>query len=340
MDSVCYKLLEEVRKELEERNLVSYSDYDELKRQGILDRIINNKHILGCLETEVRKFFNILDSEYYKDKPAYRKQLMYQNSYVAIVNNNIFNYLLCLYFNIEETYRIFPLFTLEIAKKFNIDKYKDMTFQEMFKLLNDNMDLTRKYDYKYKKELIELVPRYPSDVYQKYDIMQSTINFDNIEEYFVMTEYDAFLEECKRAEDEDEGAIVNHTARNLGDGFGYDVYSYDSNSNREKLIEVKSGRYTTFYLTLNEFKVLQKTKDQQKTDYYIYKSFYNMATNLPEVYILKYDKDEDIFIDQYNDRYEISAELNYDSRHKIIPLIMFEVKKIIDYSKVKEKFMK
>ena len=64
---------------------------------------------------------------------------------------------------------------------------------------------------------------------------------------------------------EDLARDVRHVARLDGDGFGYDVRSFDPRSERERFIEVKttrSGILTPFYLTRNEVDVSRRVPEQ------------------------------------------------------------------------------
>ena len=71
-------------------------------------------------------------------------------------------------------------------------------------------------------------------------------------------------------------------SKNLGDGYGYDILSFDENGNRT-YIEVKSttkGKRSRFFLTANEFEVSQQKQDSYK----IYRVF-NLP-NEPKIFII------------------------------------------------------
>ena len=321
----CFDKFMKIREDLNEHGYSSYDDYDMLKETGKLDELLEDA--MSTFECYTIFFLDIFKNAYYKNKPAYRKQALYQAEFIRIYD--YFGYMISLYCDNKEAYRVFPQFVLELCKKFNIPNFKDMTFEEMYELLNDNIDLSKHYDYKYKRDLIEILPRIPSDKYTKYDMNKTIPNYDDKDDFSIFAEVDTFKEECSKLLDK-ERSIVNLTAAYLGDGFGYDVYSYDPDSDREKLIEVKSGRYPRVELTLNEFKTLYKTKNQPKTDYYIYRYFYD--GDKLHVFKLKYEKDEDVLIDQYNNRYILNPKMEFDSEHRINPLITFSLERIVDYS--------
>lgn len=81
---------------------------------------------------------------------------------------------------------------------------------------------------------------------------------------------------------------VAHHAKDIGDGLGYDVLSYDENGNK-MFIEVKatkSGKNTPFFITRNE---LARSK-QEKNNYYIYRIYnFNDETLRGDVLVLQGD---------------------------------------------------
>ena len=245
-----------------------YSEFEELKETGVLDKIMVHNDIPNELKKDVEEFFGILDSDYYKNKPALKKEKLYQTNLIKIYRK--YDYQLDLYFNMSEAYRIFPKFILGMAKIYDVPKYSTMNFNEILFLLNKNIDLVKKHDYNWDRDFIEIMPRLVDYKYRDYDFTKTKPDFNDKKNFSVFAEVDTYNEECDRLKDV-PGSIVNHTAATLGDGFGYDVYSYDPNSDREKLIEVKSGKYSRVELSLKEFETLYRTKEQPKTDYYIYR---------------------------------------------------------------------
>lgn len=76
---------------------------------------------------------------------------------------------------------------------------------------------------------------------------------------------------------------VEHVSKERGDGFGFDVLSYDEHGN-EKFIEVKStkwGKETPFYFSRNELDFSQKNSN----NFYLYRVF-GLRKN-PQFYVLK-----------------------------------------------------
>ena len=71
------------------------------------------------------------------------------------------------------------------------------------------------------------------------------------------------------------------TSRDLGDGFGYDMYYQYPNNNQiiENLVEVKTTTNTSgndyFTLSPNEYNILLQTINEHTVDYYICRVFFN-----------------------------------------------------------------
>jgi hypothetical protein len=82
---------------------------------------------------------------------------------------------------------------------------------------------------------------------------------------------------------------VIHASKEIGDGLGYDIISWDHNGNK-LFIEVKTTSgdiYTQFYLTSNEISVLKKG-----TNYCIYRVYnFDFNTGEGDIYIINGEKD-------------------------------------------------
>lgn len=71
---------------------------------------------------------------------------------------------------------------------------------------------------------------------------------------------------------DDLAGRVEWAADTRGDGLGYDIVSFDTETGRERLIEVKTtnlGIYTPFYITRNEL----STSDRRPEEYRLYRLF-------------------------------------------------------------------
>lgn len=79
---------------------------------------------------------------------------------------------------------------------------------------------------------------------------------------------------------------VRHVSHIDGDGLGYDIVSYDENS-QKILIEVKTTKYdrnTSFYMSSNEFKVAGENKEK----YFVYRVYREKGKNV--FYKLSYNQ--------------------------------------------------
>jgi hypothetical protein len=83
---------------------------------------------------------------------------------------------------------------------------------------------------------------------------------------------------------DDLAARIEWVADTRGDGIGFDVLSFDEQTDAERLVEVKTtgmGKYAAFYVSSNEVRCSEATADH----YHLYRVF-NFA-ELPKVYVLK-----------------------------------------------------
>lgn len=57
--------------------------------------------------------------------------------------------------------------------------------------------------------------------------------------------------------------------KELSDGYGYDIYSFDLTTSKEKLIEVKSGLYDKLKISENEYNTMKDNKTIMQNIVYI-----------------------------------------------------------------------
>lgn len=97
----------------------------------------------------------------------------------------------------------------------------------------------------------------------------------------------------------------NFTAKELGNGFGYDMYYNYYNADKtigENLIEVKSTRQgmdmNYFTLSPNEYKVLQDTLNEPNANYIVFRALFELTNdiNYKDTHILQYQKDTNSFL--------------------------------------------
>lgn len=73
-------------------------------------------------------------------------------------------------------------------------------------------------------------------------------------------------------------------ARDIKDGFGYDIYYFDPNSQKENLVEVKTTTKPfsdddNFYTSENELKVMNECLGKENANYIIYRVYLDYALN-------------------------------------------------------------
>lgn len=82
-----------------------------------------------------------------------------------------------------------------------------------------------------------------------------------------------------------------HTAKELGDGFGYDIYCYDDKREIEQLVEIKTTTNVdkeTFELTEKEYQEMIKALENENTEYFVCLTCLDIQNNYkPEHQLLK-----------------------------------------------------
>lgn len=334
MDSVCYQKLEMIQEGINKQLGFSYSTLDKLKGSNVLNALLNEYDIPKYLKSELESFLNIFNDKIYDDFPYLRKVLLHESNFVKIFGS--FGYIISLYLDNKECYRVFPLFLKEMIDKFNLDNYKNLPIEEM---LNKRMDLEYFYDPNTERNLVDVCVKLQNCYtnYLKYDekIKNNTLNLNDQTEFFIWSEYMTYMleyEELSKYPEYNVGSVVRWISKEHGDGYGFDVLSYDPISKRQKLIEVKSGKHNWMELTRNELKVLYEAVDND-CDYYIYRYHYNALKNNIDFYKLKYDSKKGTFIDINNSDnvFYISPYFKYENDY---PKACFSIESEKEFKKL------
>lgn len=290
----------------------SYSVLDQYKEDGILDNLMQRYNIENLFEKEVVWFLKILINEDINKFPFNRKLYLYESEYLKLFKT--FGYELSLFLNNKDAYRHLTKFVKACIDKYNIETFKGLSEYQIELLLNKHIDMSKCYNPNLGKEIVEVVPRIPNNYtnYAVYEekIKNNTLKFNDKTDFFVWSEYTTYISEYNELTKhyQNVSEYVKWVSRYNGDGYGFDILSYDPISMHEKLIEVKSSHYNYFEITLNEYKTLYKTKDLEYCDYYIY--FYCIIDNILKVSKLKYDKQNNVFVDiNNNDIYNIELDM-------------------------------
>lgn len=293
----------------------SYYKVDELDNKNLTSTIYNYYELEKYLKKDFDKFINIIESEDAIKYPFLTKIKAHESDYVTIFNQYFPSYIISSFLKNKNIYRNFPLFFKECATYFKNNKYKDLSIDELEKFLGKYLDLKKSYDYKSDRIITEIQTK-PKNLYTDYSKYDNAlynnefIDLYNPESFFVWSEYTAMNWEKKyllQYPNVDPNKYLKWVSRNHGDGYGFDILSYDLFDNKEKLIEVKSGKTDDYDLTKNEHMVARKTIEFPNVDYYIYTFYFDIRNKFIKPKILKYDniKDELVNIENINEIYNL-----------------------------------
>lgn len=100
--------------------------------------------------------------------------------------------------------------------------------------------------------------------------------------------------------------------KELSDGYGYDIYSFDLTTSKEKLIEVKSGLYDKLKISENEYNTMKDNKTIMQNIVYI--NIQKLENNIETKYLIN-DYINDKLIDQNNNEYLIQESVTIDDHN-------------------------
>lgn len=280
----AFRLMNEYTDNLCNAGHGSFKDLSELKRNGILDHDFNELGIKEKLKRDFNIFLDIMfdDNNYYYNKAlTLEKTLTPELKYLS-------EYALALHLDKPNIYGNFPLLLKTIIEDTNIEYFKGLNINDIkaksyyYLDIKDSINENRIYS----RVNIKKVTNYLQ--YNKYgDIEIKDLNVYDKNQFFVWSE--------KYTYELLKGPSTAWISRYYGDGYGFDIYSFDDKLFREKLIEVKSGMNNYFTLTENEVSVMRNSF-YKNADYYIYKYTYNKSDNQIYPTILKYDKELDALV--------------------------------------------
>ncbi len=187
----------------------------------------------------------------------------------------------------------FPLFFQTLSRFYKNDEFGSMSIDKIYNIFDPYFDFSM-IDNNTNSNSDVILPRhlvgYNDKKYIEYNKnMTSMYEADN-DLISIAAEKNAFDIEVN------EFNNPFWVANIYGDGFGFDVYSMDKNTNFEKIIEVKTSASLSFNFTANEFNVL-KNMEKYKGDYFVY-FYYIPIVNSKlyyDLYIFKYDYENNNF---------------------------------------------
>lgn len=259
---------------------------------------------------EVKKLLEVFLSYLFnEDIPFYHKQalLTYQCQLLQPFFRGTFRYpslMLALYVGDSDIYRNIPLLWKKLIDKLNITPYTDKSLEDIKVLLDKYFNISESH--------INGIDYYEIDnniclnslKYEKYDESNSN-SLSGTDYFFIWGEERSYILEARKHPDE----VVYWIAKDIGDGFGFDVLRYDSVKQKERLMEIKTGTSWRFYLTQNEYNVMLESA-KRGGEYFIYKYTYHLDTNKIDGTRYQYIPDKDVLIDLDGNCYSLVEEKN------------------------------
>ena len=296
----------------------SFNDFKELKNPGILDSLIDKTYFKEQLKVELTDYLDYL----YNDDYHYLKKI---NLYES---NNIFNiflssyYIICLYFNNIYAYRDMPMFIKLLIDNLNIEEYSHLGINDIKIKLRETYDISDGYDCNLGKYTFELVPKYKEKYvkYSDYDYLYkpNSVYTEDTTNFFVWSEHKVYEnEKYKLSNLPNLQNKVRWVSRVDGDGYGFDVLSFNETNKKEMLIEVKSCKPKNITLTNVELNVMRNC-NYYSSEYYIYNYYYDKEENLVKLCKYMYIKDLDKLLDQNGNYYDLNINKYFNSKGKEI----------------------
>lgn len=298
------KFLNKLSQELFNCGYVYQIDIKKLKEDNKLDEMLESIDIIPLLKYDITTYLNFLLDE--NSGNYYNKKILLEYYFKNELDYNA-QYILCLYCNNEEAYRNLPLLLKSLIDKLDMTEFKYLSINYLNSLIYKYYDLIDGYDKNLKKNICEFKNKL-CGFFTKYDDYDKNynpnkINVTNSTEFFVWSEHKIYDYELDLLKETNFVNNVKWVSREFGDGYGFDILSYDPKSKKEKLIEVKSGISEDFYLTENEVAVMQRCHFHN-ANYYVHKYCYNKDNNTVYKIELKYEPELDMLRDNMNNFYE------------------------------------
>ena len=319
---ISFNLLSELEKGYNEKGYNSHDSIDILKEKGILDMDIDNSFIPDLLRVDISDFIDVLLNI---NPYIQRQKIILENMYRNNMNYNA-EYILCHYLNDLDAYRNTPRELYKIIHKVNIDEFKYLNTEDIRSKFYRYLDVKEGFDSRRRFYICEIIFKHrpKTDLYDKHDPLYNPykVNTYNRDQFYIWAENKAYNYELDITKDLDMKDKVLWVSRYYGDGYGFDILSIDINTNREKLIEVKSGKYKECSLTDNEAKVMRNSK-YKNCDYYVYRYYYDEKSNENNKInriIYKYIPSIDLMVDEDNNLYSINEYMGLNDEGKKVKL--------------------
>ena len=321
----CIDLLKAIFDYINKTTGTRFDTFDELKANGTLDALLDANKVDEIMKYELTNFLNILYTPNLDSTPYLRKILLHETNYVRIFS--MFGYMTSLYINRKDGYRYFPIYLKASIDKYQIPNFTQISYEELLYKINKYMDVFQGYDCNRERELFCVAIR-DRNRYTNYDnykekIETNTLNYKDQTEFFILGEMDTYNQELNnlRGKVVNPEYIVRWVSKDHGDGYGFDVLSYDFDNNREKIMEVKTGTTHYYTLTPNEYRVARDINKAGNTDYYVVIYFRDVEHNIIYRNTLKYDVLQESFIDTITNDEFVVGEYDIHDLKADIPLV-------------------
>lgn len=241
-------LLNIISEKLANQNINSFSDIIDYYNKGLLTKLCDSYHLDKIIKDDFITLLELL----FDENNTYRNELFITNNYSPYFCWTS-QYILALYLGNVDSYRNFPKTIKAAIDKFGLYKYRDVTLHMISERVKKVFNISEYFDPNRHEYLCEIREKIKNE---KYDIYENTFGpgknnpLKNKAAFSIYAEKDAYEFEQVL----DEKAIW--VAKEYGDGFGYDILSYDNEKNKEVLLEVKSGESAYFELTENEYNTM------------------------------------------------------------------------------------
>ena len=341
------KIIKHFVDELNKRGQSSFPSFRKLKESGVLDLVIDTTDFRELFKVEITNYL-----DYLFDDNCYH----YSKKIDLYENYNIFNidilsyYIISLYIDSDikyrnesraneydpEAYKDMGVFLKKIIDDLDIDKYKDKSILDIDMKLRESYDIDDKYDINLEKYVFENLKKEKQKYtnYDKYDEDFKKNILDIVEDttsFFVCAEHQAYEKEKEKLSQYPElQEKVKWVSRNHADGYGFDILSFNSNSGKEMLIEVKTSKRFKFKITGNELNTMRNS-DYYNSEYYIYFYCYDCFEDEVRLTRYKYIKEFDKMIDQDGNLYDIDINFVEDDNSKVEASLVPSKEKLLKY---------
>ena len=303
------EMLGDLRKKLSNMGYRTFDSISNIPNEKLIEMMINDG-IVDQLRIDFQNLFEILI--YDETTPFYHKKAIICNMLRGF--NKYPAYILSAFCGNTALYDMTPCLFDELAKKLQLEDFKNFDWKVYYICLNEFFSLYKKVDIEELKHSKLFIPK-PLNDYKPELLGDELVREDltNRNRIFMWAEKQAYEHEKKLLSSTSYADDVLWLSKDYGDGYGFDVLSYDLETGKEKLIEVKSGEKSSFILTPNEYK--QMVLSMKKDAIYEIQHFTPVANGYPIMFDKVYQciPYKDVDLNDYGPiYYSLSNAMNKD----------------------------